>query len=249
MKTHTFTVFAAIIGLALAFTWAATAQGSQPPGAAQPETSFDLPIGLAQGDKPFFRWTLANDLNIQSVNASNIVLGQPGLSSLGAETSSTGPIQWLEEDGGNGHWYEAIHSSVSWQEAKVDAQSRGGYLATITSSAEPNPFIQGGLLNLLSVHGSVEPTKQVGDGNGSRVNPGPSRPGMMASLQVVISTTCYSGVGMSQKTDSLYLIGSGMTIGAMVCSTPNMWSKGMSWSTAPSFRPRQLRHPQAQFSG
>ena len=168
MKTHTFTVFAAIIGLALAFTWAATAQGSQPPGAAQPETSFDLPIGLAQGDKPFFRWTLANDLNIQSVNASNIVLGQPGLSSLGAETSSTGPIQWLEEDGGNGHWYEAIHSSVSWQEAKVDAQSRGGYLATITSSAE-NEFV----FNLVKADMSLWSTQPFYSGGPPQFTVGP----------------------------------------------------------------------------
>jgi hypothetical protein len=53
------------------------------------------------------------------------------------------PVQWKIEDGGNGHYYEAVIAShtMSWYEAKSDAESRGGYLATITSEEE-NEFIE-----------------------------------------------------------------------------------------------------------
>lgn len=52
------------------------------------------------------------------------------------------PIQWKIEVGGNGHWYEVISSvePISWTESKVFAETRGGYLTTITS-AEENNFV------------------------------------------------------------------------------------------------------------
>ena len=48
------------------------------------------------------------------------------------------PIQWRIEDGGNGHWYEAVSvsSGISWLDANTAASERGGYLATLTSSEE-----------------------------------------------------------------------------------------------------------------
>lgn len=51
-------------------------------------------------------------------------------------------VEWRLEDGGNGHWYEAVLSpeSISWLAASEAAISRGGYLATPTSAAE-NAFI------------------------------------------------------------------------------------------------------------
>jgi hypothetical protein len=46
-------------------------------------------------------------------------------------------VQWKVADGGSGHWYEAVGGTfTTWSEANIDAQTRGGYLATITSSAE-----------------------------------------------------------------------------------------------------------------
>jgi len=47
-------------------------------------------------------------------------------------------VQWRVEDGGNGHWY-AVHintTRITWTESKVLAESRGGHLATLVSSAE-----------------------------------------------------------------------------------------------------------------
>lgn len=48
------------------------------------------------------------------------------------------PVQWL----GNGHWYDLVlDNSSSWDQADAIAASRGGYLATITSSGEQS-FIE-----------------------------------------------------------------------------------------------------------
>ena len=48
--------------------------------------------------------------------------------------------QWRVEDGGNGHWYSVIiaPSGVSWTNARIAAFSRGGYLASVRSTAERN---------------------------------------------------------------------------------------------------------------
>ena len=57
--------------------------------------------------------------------------------------------RWEVADGGNGHWYEVfagpqlpngVPGVISWAAANLDAQARGGYLATITSAAE-NEFV------------------------------------------------------------------------------------------------------------
>ena len=46
------------------------------------------------------------------------------------------PITWDN----NGHQYELISFSGTWEQARTDAESRGGHLATVTS-AEENSFI------------------------------------------------------------------------------------------------------------
>jgi hypothetical protein len=62
-----------------------------------------------------------------------------GVLALGPVAASAVPVQW----GVNGHLYEVILlPNVSWTAAAADAQSRGGYLATITSQAEQD-FIVG----------------------------------------------------------------------------------------------------------
>lgn len=54
-------------------------------------------------------------------------------------------VQWRIEDGGNGHWYDIISTSLSWQNAKADAENQyfmgvQGHLATLTSEQE-NSFV------------------------------------------------------------------------------------------------------------
>jgi len=49
-------------------------------------------------------------------------------------------LQWKVGDGGNGHYYARIPIGLTWQQARLEAEARGGYLATITSAAE-NAFI------------------------------------------------------------------------------------------------------------
>lgn len=51
------------------------------------------------------------------------------------------PVQWKIQDGGNGHWYEAVEDpGILWEDANTTSISMGGYLATPTS-AEENQFI------------------------------------------------------------------------------------------------------------
>ncbi len=58
---------------------------------------------------------------------------------LGATASQA---QTYQQWGGNGHYYTVISlaSGQGWEAAKLDAQSRGGYLVTLTSAAE-NDFV------------------------------------------------------------------------------------------------------------
>ena len=55
------------------------------------------------------------------------------------------PVQWTVASGGNGHWYDVVGGGFNgvaqqffWDEAKADAENRGGYLATPTSLGEWN---------------------------------------------------------------------------------------------------------------
>ncbi len=61
---------------------------------------------------------------------------------LGLSTAGAVPIQWSSAVGGNDHFYDLILSDdvISWHESQAAAQAAGGYLASITSSAE-NDFV------------------------------------------------------------------------------------------------------------
>jgi hypothetical protein len=60
------------------------------------------------------------------------------------------PVQWLAEDGGNGHYYEFVdHVGITWSGAEAAAAAMSfegttGHLATVTSQAE-NDFIAANL--------------------------------------------------------------------------------------------------------
>ena len=59
-----------------------------------------------------------------------------------ASSSPVVKIQWEIEDGGNGHYYEAVSvlDGITWNDANAAATAKGGYLVTITS-AEENAFV------------------------------------------------------------------------------------------------------------
>ena len=52
------------------------------------------------------------------------------------------PVRWKKGDGGNNHYYDvvAMPNGISWEDASLDAEAQGGYLATLTSSEE-NDFV------------------------------------------------------------------------------------------------------------
>lgn len=51
------------------------------------------------------------------------------------------PLEWTSGAGGNGHWYRKITATTTWAQASAIAESMGGHLATLTSSAE-NAFLE-----------------------------------------------------------------------------------------------------------
>ncbi len=58
-------------------------------------------------------------------------------------TANAGAVQWAEEYGGNGHFYEVIVDDASgWDQAESAAIARGGHLVSITSSEEQIFVIQ-----------------------------------------------------------------------------------------------------------
>ena len=62
--------------------------------------------------------------------------GMTALSSVGA-ASAQDAVQWRVEDGGNGHWYQAIPTSgLRWPEARDLCVGLGGHLVTMSSAAE-----------------------------------------------------------------------------------------------------------------
>lgn len=59
-----------------------------------------------------------------------------------ANVSNATMVEWSTDDGGNGHFYEAVlvPEGISWEEATNAAILAGGHLATITSAGE-NAFV------------------------------------------------------------------------------------------------------------
>jgi hypothetical protein len=59
-----------------------------------------------------------------------------------ASSASAALTQWRVDQGGNGHFYEVVSvaSPIGWDAARVEAETRGGHLATLTSAAE-NDFV------------------------------------------------------------------------------------------------------------
>jgi len=62
------------------------------------------------------------------------------IAAFSASAAMAAPIQWSSAIGGNDHWYEINKDLLSWDDAKAEAENRGGYLATVTSAGE-NAFL------------------------------------------------------------------------------------------------------------
>ena len=53
-----------------------------------------------------------------------------------AAAQSTSAVQWRVQDGGNGHWYALNTANLQWLDARAEARSRGGDLASLESLPE-----------------------------------------------------------------------------------------------------------------
>ena len=53
-----------------------------------------------------------------------------------ARAQTTQPVEWKVSEGGNGHWYQAHVKTGSWFACQAFAESLGGHLATLATTAE-----------------------------------------------------------------------------------------------------------------
>jgi len=74
-----------------------------------------------------------------------------------SSVASAAPIKWAVGDGGNGHSYEVVvvDGGILWNDAKVAAESAGGYLAVVTSTEESD-----------FIYGLADPIDEVWDSSG-----------------------------------------------------------------------------------
>ena len=78
--------------------------------------------------------------NIPVVSALLLTCTLTGGAAFGG-TCVDGPVvQWTPENGGNGHFYQAICTLRNWNDANAAAVAAGRHLATVTSEAE-NDFV------------------------------------------------------------------------------------------------------------
>ncbi len=108
--------------------------------------------GLVNGDTPS---ALTGALSFSTTATMNSLVGAYLVGCSGQSSTNytiifvsgalnVTPLQWATNTGGNGHFYEAqfLSGGITWSNAFVAAQSKGGYLATLTSGAE-NDFAYG----------------------------------------------------------------------------------------------------------
>jgi len=91
------------------------------------------------------------------------------------------PVQWMVSANGNGHFYDIVKvpNQINWLDAKNEALSKGGYLATILSNEE-NLFIFNNLVNdpnfWFSPTGTDWANQNFGPWIGAFQNPGSEEP-------------------------------------------------------------------------
>ena len=73
------------------------------------------------------------------VAAAIAAIAAPALTAT--TTHAQDAVQWRVEDGGNGHWYQAVSSpSIEWPQSVEESIARGGHLATAVTMDE-NRFL------------------------------------------------------------------------------------------------------------
>ena len=61
--------------------------------------------------------------------------------SVGSSAIAQDAVQWRVDDGGNGHWYDAIPIQISWNNARSAALALGGDLASLEEDGELSALI------------------------------------------------------------------------------------------------------------
>lgn len=99
-------------------------------------------------------WRILNDCDddgiddrCQVIDGSAADENDDGMLDSCISPTSTQPILWSEDCGGNGHWYEVRLTPMNLNEARGAAVSRGGILASINSEEE-NAFVYSLLENI-----------------------------------------------------------------------------------------------------
>jgi Sulfatase-modifying factor enzyme 1/Lectin C-type domain len=99
--------------------------------------NIDFPLQSAQLDG--FISNPSGDLQMIKMNNVLMVGAVASAASLGmcADASAqSSAVQWTTASGGNGHWYQVVVATVTWEVAANSAIGLGGHLATIQSANE-----------------------------------------------------------------------------------------------------------------
>jgi hypothetical protein len=73
-----------------------------------------------------------------AMRAITLSAAMAGVMAVSGLASAQDAAEWKASNGGNGHWYQRVTKSISWNAARVETEARGGHLVTITSQAESN---------------------------------------------------------------------------------------------------------------
>ena len=109
---------------------------------------YDRALTDAEVNHLYFQATTDSD----SDGLTNAEEDSLGTSSSNTDTDGDGISDWDEINGY--HTYAQISGVMSWTAAKADAESRGGYLATITSAEENSRVVAAASLDYLWLGGS-----------------------------------------------------------------------------------------------
>jgi hypothetical protein len=74
--------------------------------------------------------------SLRALAASSVGVGSIIAAGISGSALAQDAVQWRVEDGGNGHWYATTAAVLAWIPLQDWCTSRGGHLATLTTSNE-----------------------------------------------------------------------------------------------------------------